>query len=352
MFNGFFTKFAKDIGVDLGTTNTLFYVRGKGIIVNEPSVVAINTRSDQILSVGEDARRMLGKTPAHILAVKPLRHGVISDFEITEKMMKYFVDKIHKESFSMLSRPRIIIGVPLDITEVERKAVEDVALSAGAREVYLIEQPIAAAIGARLPIQEPNGSMIVEVGGGKTEIAVISLGGIVTSKSLKIAGEKLDEDIIDYIREKYNMFLGERSAENLKIKIGNVLTIDNKSQKTKVRGRNLLNGLPKEIIVKSEEIKDAIKKSVDTIVNSIKDVVENTPPELVADLYQRGMVLSGGCANLFGLDKMIYEETQIPVIVADDSLTTVVRGIGIVLEDFDNLKELLLPPTVDNSYRK
>lgn len=346
-----FSKFSKDIGVDLGTSNTLFYVRGKGIIVNEPSVVAINTRTDQILSVGEDARRMLGKTPSHILAVKPLRHGVISDFEITEKMMKYFVDKIHKESFSVFSRPRIIIGVPLDITEVERKAVEDVAISAGAREVYLIEQPIASAIGARLPIQEPNGNMIVEIGGGKTEIAVISLGGIVTSKSLKIAGEKLDSDIIDYVREKYNMFLGDRTAENVKIKIANVLSIDNKVQKAKIRGRNLLTGLPKEIIIKGEEIKEAIRKSVDTIVAAIKDVVENTPPELVSDLYQRGMVLSGGIASLLGLDKLIYEETQIPVIVADDSLTTVVRGIGIVLEDFDNLKDLLLPPTVDNNYR-
>ncbi len=352
MFNGVFSKFAKDIGVDLGTSNTLFYVRGKGIIVNEPSVVAINTRTDQILSVGEDARRMLGKTPGHILAVKPLIHGVISDFEITEKMMKYFIDKIHKESFSVFSRPRIIIGVPLDITEVERKAVEDVALSAGAREVYLIEQPMASAIGSRLPIQEPNGNMIVEIGGGKTEIAVISLGGIVTSKSLKIAGEKLDNDILDYVREKYNIFLGDRSAENLKIKIANVLSIDTKVQKSKTRGRNLLNGLPKEIIIKSEEIKDAIKKSIDTIIEAIKDVVENTPPELVSDLYQRGMVLSGGGANLLGIDKLIYEETQIPVIIADDSLTTVVRGIGIVLEDFDNLKDLLLPSTTENSHHK
>lgn len=352
MLKNLFTKMSKDIGVDLGTSNTLYYVSGKGIIVNEPSVVAINTRIDQILSVGDDARRMLGKTPPHILAVKPLRHGVISDFEITEKMMKYFIDKIHKESFSMFFRPRIIIGVPLDITEVERKAVEDVALSAGAKEVYLIEQPMASAIGVRLPIQEASGNMIVELGGGKIEIAVISLGGIVASKSLKIAGEKLDNDIIDYVREKYNLFLGEKTAENVKVKIANVLPIESKAQKMKIRGRNLLTGLPKEIVLKSEEVREAIKKSIDIIIGAIKDVVENTPPELVSDLYQRGMVLSGGGANILGLDKMIYEATQIPVIVADDSLTTVIRGIGIVVEDFDSLKEVLLPPTFENSYKK
>lgn len=350
MFNKLFGKFSKDIAVDLGTSNTLVYVKDKGIIINEPSVVAINTRSDQILSVGGDAKRMLGKTPGHILAVRPLRNGIISDFEVTEKMMRYFIEKIHKESFSLIPRPRIIIATPLDITEVERKAVEDVAMSAGAREVFLIEQPIASAIGARLPIQEPNGNMIVEIGGGKTEISVISLGGIVTSKSLNVAGEKLDNDIINYVREKYNMFLGEESAEQIKKSIGTVMNLP-KPIKTKVRGRNLLNGLPKEIIIKSDEIKDAIQSSINTIINAIKDVVENTPPELVSDLYQRGMVLSGGGAALRELDKLIYEETKIPVIIADDSLTTVVRGIGIVLEDFDNLKELLLPPTVDESYK-
>jgi len=350
MFNNLFGKFSKDIAVDLGTSNTLVYVKDKGIIINEPSVVAINTRSDQILSVGEDAKRMLGKTPGHILAVRPLRNGIISDFEVTEKMMRYFIEKIHKESFSLVPRPRIIIAVPLDITEVERKAVEDVAMSAGAREVFLIEQPIASAIGARLPIQEPNGNMIVEIGGGKTEIGVISLGGIVTWKSLSLAGEKFDGDIVNYVREKYNMFLGEESAEQLKKTIGTVMTLS-KPIKTKVRGRNLLNGLPKEISIKSEEIRDAIQPTIDTIITAIKDVVENTPPELVSDLYQRGMVLSGGGAMLRELDKLIYEETKIPVIIADDSLTTVVRGIGIVLEDFDNLKELLLPPTVDESYK-
>lgn len=350
MFNKLFGKFSKDIAVDLGTSNTLVYVKDKGIIINEPSVVAINTRSDQILSVGEDAKRMLGKTPGHILAVRPLRNGIISDFEVTEKMMRYFIEKIHKESFSLVPRPRIIIATPLDITEVERKAVEDVAMSAGAREVFLIEQPIASSIGARLPIQEPNGNMIVEVGGGKTEIAVISLGGIVTSKSLNIAGEKFDNDIINYVREKYNMFLGEESAEQIKKAIGTVMSLT-KSMKTKVRGRNLLNGLPKEISIKSDEIKDAIQSSINTIITAIKDVIEETPPELVSDLYQRGMVLSGGGAMLKEFDKLIYEETKIPVIIADDSLTTVVRGIGIVLEDFDNLKELLLPSTIDESYK-
>ena len=350
MFNKLFGKFSKDIAVDLGTSNTLVYVKDKGIIINEPSVVAINTRTDQILSVGEDAKRMLGKTPGHILVVRPLRNGIISDFEVTEKMMRYFIEKIHKESFSLVPRPRIIIAVPLDITEVERKAVEDVAMSAGAREVFLVEQPIASAIGARLPIQEPNGNMIVEIGGGKTEISVISLGGIVTWKSLNIAGEKFDSDIINYVREKYNMFLGEESAEQIKKTIGTVMSL-NKPIRSKVRGRNLLNGLPKEIVIKSDEIKDAIQLSVNTIISAIKDVVEETPPELVSDLYQRGMVLSGGGAMLREFDKLIYEETKIPVIIADDSLTTVVRGIGIVLEDFDNLKELLLPPTIEESYK-
>ncbi len=350
MFNKLFGKFSKDIAVDLGTSNTLVYVKDKGIIINEPSVVAINTRTDQILSVGEDARRMLGKTPAHILAIKPLRNGIISDFEVTEKMMKYFIDKIHKESFSLVPRPRIMIAVPLDITEVERKAVEDVARSAGARDVYLVEQPIAAAVGSRLPIQEPSGNMIVEIGGGKTEIAVISLGGIVTSKSLKIAGEKLDSDIINYVREKYNMFLGEKSAELAKIKVGNVMQLD-KGLRIKIRGRNLLNGLPKEIVLKSDEVREAIKRSIDSIVSAVKDVVEETPPELVSDLYQKGLVLSGGGAGLRGLDRMIYEETKIPVTIVDDSLTTVVRGIGMILEDFDNLKELILPSTIDNEYK-
>ncbi|HNZ86393.1 MAG TPA: rod shape-determining protein [bacterium] len=349
MLKNFFGKLSKGIGVDLGTSNTLVYLKTKGIVINEPSVVAINLRTDQILSVGEEARRMLGKTPQHISAVQPLRNGIISDFEVAEKMMKYFVDKIHKESFSFAPRPRIIIGVPLDITEVERKAVEDVAISAGARAVHLIEQPIATSIGARLPIQEANGSMVVEMGGGKTEIAVISLGGIVSSKSLKIAGEKLDNDIIEYIREKYNILLGPRSAEQAKIKIGSVLPLE-KGLRIKIRGRNLLNGLPKEIVIKSDEIRDAIKRSVDSIIIAIKDVIEQTPPEIVADLYQRGMILSGGGAGLRGLDKLIYEETLIPVVIADDSLTTVARGIGIVLEDFDNLKDLLLPSTSD--YKK
>ena len=351
MFNNLFGKFSKDIAVDLGTSNTLVYVKDKGIIINEPSVVAINTRTDQILSVGEDAKRMIGKTPAHILAVQPLRNGIISDFEVAEKMMRYFIEKIHKESFSLIPRPRIIIGVPLDITEVERKAVEDVAISAGAREVFLIEQPIAAAIGSRLPIQEPNGNMIIEIGGGKTEIAVISLGGIVTSKSLKIAGEKFNNDIINYVRERYNMFLGGESAEHAKIKVGTAMTLS-KQIRTKIRGRNLLNGLPKEIVLKSDEIKEAMASSIESIISAIKDVVEETPPELVSDLYQRGAVLSGGGAMLRELDKLIFEETKIPVIIADDSLTTVVRGIGMVLEDFDNLKELLLPSTIDESYKR
>src|SRR3989344_4828238 len=342
MFNKLLGRFSHDIGIDLGTTNTLVYVKDKGIVISEPSVVAINTRTDQVISIGEDAKRMVGKTPDHIRIIKPLVGGVISDFEATEKMIKHFINKIHQESFSFIARPRVVIGIPLNVTEVERKAVEDATKSAGAREVFLIEQPLAAAIGARIPIQEPSGFMVVEIGGGTTEIAVISLGGVVTSNSLTVAGNELDENIIQYARENFNLLLGQRTAEEIKIKIATV-TSDSDKQEASMRGRDLITGLPKEVIVSSLQIKEAIIRSVRQIVEAIRDTLEKTPPELVADIYEKGLLLSGGGAYLRGLDKLIAQETRVPVHLVDDPLTAVVRGTGIVLEDLENLKEVLLP---------
>jgi rod shape-determining protein MreB len=346
MFDKILGKLSKDIGIDLGTANTLVYVRDKGIVINEPSVVAINKRTDQIIAVGEDAKKMVGKTPGHIQIIKPLVGGVISDFEVTEKMIKYFITKVHQEGFSFVPRPRVIIGIPLDITEVERKAVEDATKSAGAREVYLIEQPLAAAIGSRLPIQESTGFMVVEIGGGTTEIAVISLGGIVTFNSLLTAGNELDEHIVQYARENFNLLLGERTAETVKIKIGTVAN-DFERQETTMRGRDLISGLPKEVTVTNQQIREAIYRPVRRIVEAIRDTIERTPPELVSDIYERGLILSGGGALLRGLDKLIQQEIKIPVHVADDPLTSVVRGTGIVLDDLDNLKEVLLPSPSD-----
>lgn len=340
VFNNFFGKFSKDMGIDLGTANTLVYVKDKGIVINEPSVVAINIRTDQILAVGEEAQKMIGKTPAHIVASKPLVDGVISDFEITEKMLKYFIDKVHRESFSILPRPRIIIGIPLGVTEVERKAVEDACLSAGARQAFLIEEPMAAAIGARLPIQDASGNMIVDIGGGTTEIAVISLGGVVTWKSLRVAGDELDQNIIQYARDHFNLLLGERTAESIKVKIGSALPMEEPLE-TNMRGRDLITGLPKEVPINSNHVREALSRSLRMIVENIKSTIEITPPELVADIYERGIVLSGGGALLRGLDKLIHQETKIPVHVTDDPLTAVARGAGIVLDDLENLKEVL-----------
>lgn len=346
MLNRLFGQFSKDLGIDLGTSNTLVYVKGRGIVINEPTVVAINNRNDQIIAVGEEAKKMIGKTPSYITISRPLSHGIISDFEVTEKMIRYFIDKVHKENFTPLPRPRVVIGVPLDITEVERKAVIDATRQAGAREVFLLEQSLAAAIGMRLPIQDATGHLVVEVGGGTTEIAVISLGGIVTSIALPIAGETLDEQIVDYARENFNLLLGERSAEDIKIKIGSV-QFDTEAKEAIMRGRDLITGLPKEVAVSTMHIKDAIIRPVRRIVEAIRATVEKTPPELVADIYRKGMILSGGSCVLKGLDKMIYSETKIPVTITDDPLTTVVRGTGIVIEDLDNLKHVLLPAVED-----
>ncbi|MFA5107380.1 MAG: rod shape-determining protein [Patescibacteria group bacterium] len=340
IFNRFFGRFSKDMGIDLGTSNTLVYIKDKGIVINEPSIVAINTRTDQIVAVGEEARRMVGKTPAHIVASKALIHGVISDFEITERMLRHFIEKVHRETYTVVPRPRIVIGVPQGITEVELKAVEDATLNAGARQVFLIEEPMAAAIGARLPIQDASGNMIVDIGGGTTEIAVISLGGIITWRSLRIAGDELDQNIIQYARENFNLLLGEQTAENVKIKVAMVGDISEPLE-TKMRGRDLLSGLPREVTINSYHVQEAIQRSIRMIIENIKDTIESTPPELVADIFERGLVLTGGGALLRGLDRVIQHETQIPVHIADDPLTCLVRGTGIVLEDLDNLKGIL-----------
>ncbi|MFA6587719.1 MAG: rod shape-determining protein [Patescibacteria group bacterium] len=348
ILDGLLGKFSRDLGIDLGTSSTLVYVKGKGIMINEPSVVSVNTRTQQILAVGTEARKMVGKTPSHIIAAKPLVDGVISDFEVTEKMLRYFVDKVHREGFTLIPRPRVVIGIPLGVTEVERKAVEDATLHAGAREVYLIEQPMAAAIGSRLPIQDASGTMIVDIGGGTTDIAVISLGGVVTWRSLRTAGNSFDNSIIQYCRSHFNLLIGESMAEEIKISIGTA-TEDNDALETKARGRDLITGLPKEITITGQNIREALARSLGILVENIGSVIESTPPELVADIHQRGILLTGGGALLRGLADLIQRETRIIVHVADDPLTAVVRGTGIVLEDLDGLKNILVLSTENSN---
>lgn len=336
--------FSKDLGIDLGTANTLLYVMGKGIVINEPSVVAVNTRTDQIIAVGTEAQKMIGKAPPHVIVSRPLVNGVISDFEVAEKMLKYFIDKVHAEEFSFFPRPRVVIGVPLEVTEVERKAAEDAVLSAGAREVFLVEEAMAAAIGARMPVQEAVGNLVVDIGGGTTEIAVISLGGIVTSKNIIIAGDEMNRNIVQYARENFNLLLGEPVAEEIKKRIGSAGDMK-ENLEMEMRGRDLISGLPKEIKITDGHIREALARSIRTIIENIKSTLEVTPPDLVADIYERGMILTGGGALLKNLDKVISKATQIPVRVADDPLTCVARGTGLILEDLDNLKDLLIPST-------
>ena len=331
MFNKFFSRFSKDIGIDLGTANTLVYVRGR----------AVNQKTGQIVAIGTEAKRMVGRTPAQIVATRPLVAGVVSDFEVTEEMLKYFIRKVHERTWAFFARPRVVIGIPSGVTEVEKRAVEDAARNAGAREVYLVEEPMAAAVGVRLPVQEAVGSLIVDIGGGTTDIAVISLGGIVVSKNLKIAGDKLNEDIIRFARDEFKLLLGERTAEDIKIAIGSAYELPEPLEAT-MRGRDLITGLPKEIMVDDADIRRAMRHSINVLVNAIKATVEETPPELVADIMHRGIVLVGGGSLLRGLDHLIQEETHIPVRVADDSLTAVVRGTGIILEDVDALREVLV----------
>ncbi|MBU0637053.1 MAG: rod shape-determining protein [Patescibacteria group bacterium] len=340
MFNKFLGKFSKDLGIDLGTTNTLVYVPEKGIVINEPSVVAINMRTDEILAIGTEAKKMLGKTPGHIQVIKPLVDGIISDFEVTEKMLKYFIDKVHSEYFTLIPRPRIVIGIPLDITEVEKKAVKDATKSAGAREVFLIEQSMAAAIGTRFVVTDPKATMIVDIGGGTTEIAVISLGGVVTWKTLRLAGNALDNDIIQYVREEFNILIGEQVAENIKIKIGSAAFLK-EALEMPLRGRDLINGLPREVIITDAHVREAMSRIVRQIIENIKITLEITPPELVADIYEYGIVLTGGVALLRGLDLEIAQATKIPIRVADDPLTSVVRGTGVLLANSELLKKVI-----------
>lgn len=348
MLNQLFGRFSHDLGIDLGTSSTRVFVRDHGIVIDEPSVVAINTRTNQILAVGRDAQDMLGKTPPHVLTTRPLHKGLISDFDVTEKMLKYFIDRVHKESFTIIPRPRVVIGVPLDITEVERKAVEDAATFAGAREVFLVEAPMASALGARLPISDSLGTMLVDIGGGKTEISVISLAGIVTWKSIPIAGDEMNKNIIQYARDVFNLMLGERVAEKIKMRIGSAIELSEPLE-MEMRGRDMITGLPKEIIVTDAQIREAIERSVDTILEQIKATLEVTPPELVADIYERGIVMTGGGALLRGLDRLISRETAIPVRVAEDPTTTLVRGTGHLLEDEALLRDIALPSATDTS---
>jgi len=349
MLNNLSHMLFKDIGIDLGTANSLVYLKGKGIVLNEPSVVALNQKTGGILAVGKEAKNMVGKTPSHIIAVRPLRNGVISDFEITEKMFKYFFEKTNdSQKFLFLNRPRVVVGVPLGATEVEKRAVIQAGKNAGAREVYLIEEPMASAIGVKLPVGEAIGSFVLDIGGGTAEMAVISLGGIVVSKSIRYAGDKLNEDIINYIRDEFKLSIGERTAEEAKISIGSIIDTG-ENREAYIRGRNLVTGLPQEIIVKEKHIREAIKSSIDNLVEAVEETIEKTPPELVADLITNGIVMTGGGSLLKNLDKYLMEKTGIPVKVAEDPLTSVVRGTSIVLEDLDKLKDVLVPAELEKA---
>lgn len=333
--------FSRDLGIDLGTANTLVYVKGKGILIREPSVVALRENREEVLAVGDEAKRMIGRTPGNIVAVRPMKDGVIADFDVTETMIRYFITKAHKRS--RLVRPRIIICVPSGVTEVEKRAVLDAATHAGAREAYLIEEPMAAAIGAGLPVYEPTGNMVVDIGGGTTEVAIISLGGIVSSRSIRIGGDEMDEAIIHYIKRKYNLMIGERTAEEIKIEIGSAIE-DGEEQIKEVRGRDLVSGLPKTLEISSKEIREALEEPVNSILDAVRFTLEQTPPELSADVMDRGIILTGGGSLLKGLDKLLIRETQMPVHVADDPLDCVVKGTGIALEEIKSLKRVLIAP--------
>lgn len=343
-FKNLFHLFSEDVGIDLGTANTLVYVKNKGVILNEPSVVAVRSKTKEVYEVGGKAKDMIGKTPAAIDAIRPLKDGVIADYEITEKMLREFFKIVHKKKF--FTNPRVVICVPAGVTQVEKRAVMDVAKEAGAREAYLIEEPMAAAIGAGLDIFEPTGNMIVDIGGGTTEIAVISLGGIVKTTSLRIAGDKIDECIVQYIRKDHNLLIGERTAEDIKINIASATELGDELD-FEVRGRNVLNGLPRNIVVTSKEIREAIEELIYQVIEEIKVTLEKTPPELSADIYQKGLVLTGGGAGIRNMDKKIAESLEIPVMIADNPLACVVNGIGKVLQSFDKFKEVIISPETD-----
>lgn len=337
----FYSFFSHDIGIDLGTANTLVYVRGKGIIINEPSVVAVNQKTGRVVAVGRQAKDMLGRTPAHIIAVRPIVEGVISDFEVTEEMISYLVNKASAETKKKMLGPRVVVGVPYGITNVETRAVRDATRNAGAREVHIIEQPMAAAIGIRLPIHDPVGSMVIDIGGGTSDIAVISLGGIVRGKNMKIAGDKLNNDIISYIRSQFKILIGEKTAENIKIAIGSVLSSGTPTEAA-IRGRDLVTGLPREVIVTDSDLREALALSIDNLIEAIKEVLETTPPEILSDIMHRGVYLVGGGALLKGLAELLSQELKIPVHVDEDPLTAVARGTGVILEDIERYYDVLI----------
>lgn len=330
---------SNDIGIDLGTANTLVYVRGHGIVVNEPSVVAVNQKTGQVLAIGTEAKNMLGRTPAHIVAVRPLVDGVISDFEVTEEMISYLIKKAEQYSKKMLG-PRVVVGVPSGVTSVEVRAVRDATKNAGAREVYIVEEPMAGAIGIRMPIHDPIGNMVIDIGGGTTDIAIISMGGIVRSKNLKIAGDKLNNDIMSYIRNEFKILIGEKTAEYIKIAAGAV--IPGESLETTIRGRDLITGLPREVVITDSDIREAMASSIDNLVEAAKEVLETTPPEILADVMHRGVHLVGGGALIKGLDSLLSSALKIPVYIAEDPLTAIARGTGIILEDLDKYSDVLI----------
>ena len=337
VINRIIGMFSSDLAVDLGTANTLVYVKGKGIVLREPSVVAVSQGNGKVLAVGAEAKQMLGRTPGNIQAIRPMKDGVIANFEITESMIRHFIQKVHNRK--ALVRPRIIIAVPSGITQVEKRAVRDSAESAGAREVYLIEEPMAAAIGVGLPVQEPSGNMIVDIGGGTTEVAVISMSGIVFSKSVRVAGDVMDEVIVNYIKKKYNLLIGERTAENIKIKIGNVHPTGN-NESFEGKGRDLVAGIPKTLLITEDNVREALAETINQIIHAVKVTLERTPPELAADIVDKGIVLAGGGSMIKGLDVLLREETGLPISLAENPLDAVVLGTGKVLDEIELLKKV------------
>jgi rod shape-determining protein MreB len=341
MMDKFYKIFSDDIGIDLGTATTLVYVKGQGIVTVEPSIVAINQKTGRVVAVGNDASQMIGRTPAHIVAIKPLVNGVVSNFEVAEEMLAYFMKQALKNSKKTLFRPRLVIGVPSDITNVERRAVRDAAKNSGAREVHIIEEPMAAALGIRLPVYEPVGSMIIDIGGGTTDIAVISLGGIVKSRNLHIAGERFNQDIITYVRDEFKILLGEKTAEEVKVAIGSV-SKQVEPLEAAIRGRDLVTGLPREVIITDSDIREAISPSVAIFIDAVKEVLESTPPEVISDIMHRGIVVVGGGARIRGLKELLEKELLIPIHLVEDPLTAVVRGTGVVLEDIERYRDILI----------
>ena len=335
-----FGGFSRDMGIDLGTANTLVHVKGRGIVLREPSVVAIKSDNGEVLAVGEEAKRMIGRTPGNIVAIRPMKDGVIADFDVTQAMLKYFIRKaMNSRSFV---RPRVVVGVPSGVTEVEKRAVIDAAQQAGAREAYLIEEPMAAAIGAGLPVEEATGSMVVDIGGGTTEIAIISLGGIVTSRSIRIGGDEMDSAIVQYVKRMYNLMIGERTAEEIKISIGSAIVTETTNRAMDIRGRDLVSGLPKTLNIKASEIRDALHEPVYKIIDAVKGTLEKTPPELAADVMDHGIMMTGGGALLTNLDKLLSKETGMPVLVSEDALSCVGEGTGKSLENIDLLKRVVM----------